>query len=565
MKLVFAAYLASLKERGELDVIIPDLLSELGLNVLSRPAIGAKQYGVDAMAVGALENGDESLYLLTIKPGDLRRSNWSGNSQTLRPSIEQILDVYVQTGIPARYRPLPVKIVICLGGMVDQTVQADVTGFTTRISRGRVSCEVWNGDKLAELLLSGVLREQALPVDIRSNLRKAIALVEEPDASFRYFFHVVSGILDNCRRGCPARLTALRQIYIGLWTLYVWARDAGNIEAAYLCSERALLVAWELIKEFFTRNTKAARQLRESWNRLMELHLRIASEYVDLYIEPRRGIRHGLSFAIPNAAPLDRNLRLFDLVGRVGLSGLWAACQLDAMDPDPSAETVQDLQSRLDRVASLLSDMISNNPMLCSPIKDSQSIDINIACLLLHRTGNLDFIRKWVREIVSRTISAFRHHRFYPCIHNEYHKLIYHPRRNDRYREDATAGSRLVPTLAVWAAVVRDGQTLQQLAEFGAGEYAHSSLQLSFPDSNSEKHLYQYSASHGAMAGGIKIMEDPTDWLSFVRSECQASNAYFSLSAVERGFWPLVVLASRHHRVPVPPHLWPGCSGSQGP
>lgn len=560
MKLVFAEYLASLKERGELDVIIPDLLSELGLNVLSRPAIGAKQYGVDAMAVGKLENGDESLHLLSIKPGDLRRSNWSGNPQAVRPSIEQILDVYINTGIPARYRHLPVIISICLGGNVQQSVQADVSGFTTRNTRGRVSCEVWNGDKLAELLLSGVLREQALPIDGRSNLRKAIALVEEPDAAFRYFFHFVSGIFSNCRRGCPARLTALRQMYIGLWTLYVWARDAGNIEAAYVCSERGLLVAWELIKECFNRKTKAARQLRESWNRLMELYSRIASEYVDLYIEPRAKIRHGLSFAIPNAAPLDRNLRLFDLVGRVGLSGLWSACHVDAMDPDQSRVEIQSMQSRVQRAASLLSDMISNNPMLCSPIKDSQSIDINIACLLLYRTGHFDFIRKWVREIVSRTISAFRHHRLYPCIHNEYHKLIYHPRPNDRYREDATAGSRLIPTLAVWAALVGDGRTLQQLAEFAAGEYAHSSLQLSFPDSNSERHLYQNSAGHGAMAGGIKIIMEPRDWLSFVQSECQASNAYFSLSAVQRGFWALVVLACRHHRVPVPPHLWPSCS-----
>ena len=43
MKLIIQEYLASLKERGELDAILPDLLSELGLNVYSRPRRGTRQ------------------------------------------------------------------------------------------------------------------------------------------------------------------------------------------------------------------------------------------------------------------------------------------------------------------------------------------------------------------------------------------------------------------------------------------------------------------------------------------------------------------------------------------
>ena len=47
------------------------------------------------------------------------------------------------------------------------------------------------------------------------------------------------------------------------------------------------------------------------------------------------------------------------------------------------------------------------------------------------------------------------------------------------------------------------------------------------------------------------------DMLSPIKAECEASSAFSSLSAVEKGIWPLVVLASRHHRVPMPPHFWP--------
>jgi len=38
MKLVFRQYLASLRERRELDAVLPDLLSELGYTVISRQA-----------------------------------------------------------------------------------------------------------------------------------------------------------------------------------------------------------------------------------------------------------------------------------------------------------------------------------------------------------------------------------------------------------------------------------------------------------------------------------------------------------------------------------------------
>ena len=52
MKLVFRQYLASLKERSELDAVLPDLLSELGYTVVSRPTVGTRQFGVDVAAVG---------------------------------------------------------------------------------------------------------------------------------------------------------------------------------------------------------------------------------------------------------------------------------------------------------------------------------------------------------------------------------------------------------------------------------------------------------------------------------------------------------------------------------
>ena len=114
MKLVLAQYLASLKERHELDVIMPDLLSEIGLNVISRPTRGTRQYGVDVAAVGILPGSVRSLYLLSIKPGNLGRVGWDTGEQALRPSLNEIRDVYIEKHIPKSYKDLPVVVVLCL-------------------------------------------------------------------------------------------------------------------------------------------------------------------------------------------------------------------------------------------------------------------------------------------------------------------------------------------------------------------------------------------------------------------------------------------------------------------
>src|ERR1700722_6744414 len=129
MKLLLTDYIGSLKERGELDAILPDLLSELGYHVISRPAIGATQRGVDIAAVGKDNNGARKLFLFSVKAGDLTRSEWNAGTQSLRPSLDEMLDDYIPNRIPPQYKKL--KIIVCLvvGGIIQQTVQPLVTAY----------------------------------------------------------------------------------------------------------------------------------------------------------------------------------------------------------------------------------------------------------------------------------------------------------------------------------------------------------------------------------------------------------------------------------------------------
>ena len=342
------------------------------------------------------------------------------------------------------------------------------------------------------------------------------------------------------------------------WPEFKGLGQTDNTEAAYLGSERAALVAWDLAKDFLLGRSKETRQIKQSMNRLIELHTLIADDYIARYVAPRADILHGLTWAVPSHVYLDKNLRLFELVGRVGLRGLWLLHFADCLGRNDKVESLQGVREGLRKLVKLLMEMIKNNPLLHSPIQDSQAIDINIACLFLRNLGCEQTIRQWVGGIAATTTFAFRKHGLYPCVYTEYGDLVVHPKAEAEYRTEATVGSLLIPTLAVWAAIVADDEALRLLREFASGEFSHSTLQLLYPGEDTEAHIYSGNDKHGQIDTNVGIMGSPEEMMAPIKVECAATKELFlSLSAVRFGIWPLVLLACRHHRIPVPPHFWP--------
>ena len=230
MKLILKEYLSYLRERGELDAILPDLLSQLGLNVFSRPGRGTRQDGVDVGAVGSLDGGPERVYLFSIKPGDLTRKDWDGDAvQSLRPSLNEIIDAYIPNRLPAEHRGKDIVICIGIGGDVQEQVRLPLAGFIKRNTTASLTFEEWNGDKLAALIQSCFLREDLLPAHARSRLRKSLALLDEPEASYQHFAALIKSLATVDNQKDAERVTALRQMSICLWILFAWARETANM------------------------------------------------------------------------------------------------------------------------------------------------------------------------------------------------------------------------------------------------------------------------------------------------------------------------------------------------
>ena len=435
-----------------------------------------------------------------------------------------------------------------------EAVSENVRSYTREHSTDQTSYQEWDGDHLAQFILNGILQENSLPENFRSMFRKSVAMADEPDVAYKHYRHLVKKLIEECANTRKARLTVLRQIVLTLWILFVWSRDANNLETPIRCGEYAILRTWKLIAADLGGAGSAVKTIRDGFSKLVTLQRSIVNAFLQEKIFPATGVLHGLTTAVPSSNSLDRNLRMASLLGRVAQHGMWLVSDIEE-NPVTSGEASEtDIQIK--QTANYIVSMVNNNPILLSPIKDEAAIEINAAFIFLRAAGRLDVIGDLVRGIFGATSFSYQANGKYPCVHTNYRDLVGHPKRTDEYREEATSGSILLPTLAYWAALLKDTELLAEMKKFVEEYYSHSTLQLWFPGDDTELHLYDNSEVHGLCLTDIVIAEDCDQYISAIRRESDATKHFDNLSAVQFGYWPIISLASLHHHLPIAPQLW---------
>lgn len=557
MKLIVRQYLHSLKERNELDAILPDLISELGFEVISTPMRGTSQAGVDVAAVGPdWDDGDKrKLFLFTIKAGDLTRKDWNGGSpQDVRPSLEQILDSYIPHRIPEQFRSLPIAICVCMGGSWAENVRDEWAGFTKRQSTKKICFREWNGDKLAELLLKGVLRSELLEDDRRSDFQKAVAMLDAPDISYRFFRKLLYGLLESNSPKPSDQLARLRQIYICLWILFVWARDEDNFEAPYRCSELAILLAWNICRANSNKKGKIRDFQLNALDQLIKLHLIISENFISEKITPFAKSYYAISSAVNSRSAIDVNIAVTEQFGRICLDGLWYHWWYDFTN-DEELKTI--LKEKRDKIFSQSIQIINNNKTIMSPICDEFAIEISLFILLAQACSGLGRAQGFIAQTTERCIFTINTRNRYPTPTLDYHELVGHPKdRSDEYFEESTRASALYPVLMFWLSVLDLEEMRSNLAQVLDEKLSHTTQQLWVPDEDTDELIWVGNTYTGKAVTGLPITGTKDEYLSILNRICADHQSFIKLSTTISGLWPIFLTACRHYRLPVPPHFW---------
>lgn len=554
MKLVVMHYLRSLRERDELDAILPDLLTENGFEVLTRPRRGTRQAGVDVAAIGPNQdnNNTKSIFLFTIKSGDLTREHWNSSQQAVRQSICDILDDYIPNRIPPQFINMPIVICICMGGEMREDIRAQWSGFCRSHEKENIKFAEWNGDRLADMILKGMLRAELMDGNNRSLLHKALAMLDQPEISYRHFNQLIKSILKDNKS--EKELTRqLRKAYLCLWILFAWAREAGNIETAYRASELVLLHSWPNCDPTRINKESMKNDRLNHFEKVVFLHLIIAKHLLIDKIGPFAKKHYALSMAVNSRNTNDINISLFEILGRLCLHGLWLNSFSEISDEVLAKKYGEDA----DKALNIAIEMIISNPILEMPIRDDFAIEISLLMLLAASRNRISNIAQYILCLSDNLCNGLIMRQHYPTVATDYRDVLSHPsEQSDEYFKEHTRASILYILVLAWLRMLGDNKRAEQLRKYLSENAPHMTHQIWLPDSQSDTVFWYGDRSHGLSVPGLPINESLEESFKLINEAIIKHPLHSRISAFNINLGAVFLTACRHYRMPIPPHVW---------
>ena len=196
MNFLTSEYIALLKEDGELDTLLIDILNSKGITPISKPQQG-RQYGVDIAAIGKDTDGIEKLFLVTVKQGNITRSVWDSGQNSVRQSLNEIRETYITISLTARQKKLPKIIILATNGDLEQTIQTSWAQYTEKFKEDSIEFDFWGIDDITNMVSTSLLAERLFNTEMRSLLKKTLAFLELKDYDLNHYKELVNLILDK--------------------------------------------------------------------------------------------------------------------------------------------------------------------------------------------------------------------------------------------------------------------------------------------------------------------------------------------------------------------------------
>jgi hypothetical protein len=553
-----------LKESRELDALLPDLLLAMGFDLLSRPGVGPRQFGVDLSATGIdPKDQTEKLFLLTVKEGNLTRSDWDSGKNAVRQSLNEIQDSYLRTRVRPEHEKLPKKIVLVTGGELKQDVEPDWVNYVhshagVHPKYGRIEFDFWGGDALTLLIDRFLLDEYLFPESTQKHLRKTIALADQNEDEPRYFYELIEEILfrsdlskDKEKKSAKQqRQKAFHLLNLSLNIVFHWCQEANNLKPALLCAERTVLRAWDWIRQADLFSCKAT---FEEFLQIFFSYFNIANNYA-IKIQPHCFVKDGF-FGYGMVDELEYPLRTFEVIGTLGLLGIshWYFAQA-YQDEENRGSHFEQAQA----VAESLAALIQNNPSASSPRYDNHAIDISLGLLALTTTGHNDYAAKWIRAISIHIVRAYQLGKNFPIASDSYDQLIAMRFGQAPPKEKLMDLSTLLPILADWYAILDLTDEYQLFQESMAKVFPSTDFQLWYPDEQTDTYIYSRNAGYasGITVASLRLPKTLDELKVQIIRLREQQQSFRQLSCFTHGFPSLALMSSRHFRTPVIPAYW---------
>ena len=551
MRLRIEEYLSMLKESDELDRIIPNLLAAMNIEVISSPQRGTRQHGVDIHGIGP----DKTNFLITIKKGNITRGVWDNGLHSVRSSLNEIKDGYIQK-MSSEHKKSPHKIILCYGGHMDQNVQDNWNGFTKEERKENYQFENWGGSKISGLIEEYLINEYLFLEEVKQYMKRTLACLSDHDYQFLHYREMLKKLLDkniwDKKSELKKEKDAVRVINIVsicLSMINQYSMEYKNLKHIIISSELSMLNVWSFILENeFCKNRKIMKQyfnLLDQYNKCLLQYF----EKLEKYFYIKDGICGQSQESITSA------IITFEQIGMLATFGLHYL-----MYPTPKEdEGIQENKSKnIFSISNALVHLIKNNNVSSSPCFDGQVIDICLALYLLACTNKIKESKEWIRNIIYRFHFAYNFYgKGFPISKDSIDTLIEFEFENKYLKEKMVDLSTLIPTIAYWCAILDFKEEYQCILKL-VSNLKETHLQLWFPEKGIRKILYtQYVENKYGITEIIELPQDLNElkqkikkYIPFAKENGRFETTWDDLLPV------LPFLASRQYRTPVVPFLW---------
>lgn len=565
MKLIIEEYLSLLKEEGELDVLLTTLLKAMGFKIVYRPQKGVTQNGVDLCAVGedffdqneSEENGRRKLFIFVLKQKDISRSNWNtSHPQSVRPTLDSIFDSYIPRLIENEYRGLPIKVVLCFNGVMEQALTADWSGYTNRNSSDNIKIVAWNIDTLTDLIYKHLLNESVFENTSKRLLRKTLSFLDIPGYEPIDYYQLVEDILTKIdfssqQKRNDSLKKIFRSINLSLNILKHWCEDVDNLKPSILAAERTLLITWKwIIENNLKRSTVARKCFKDIFITAQKIFIKYLNKFEELF-----EIRHGLFAHRQN--DIEYSLIAFEQLGILGEIGLNL---LVSIQDKETREIWEPINESVAKTQKAIWELVYNNEIMNYPRLDSHSTEISLALAFFIATNINDPTSKSIHLWLDGISSACRYTGIKPFSTDSYNSLFESKFKRKEIKEPDF--SILIPTLFSWI-LCSDHAIYERFRDLFVKLFKKTDMELWLPDENS---FFEMCKTNAAYKTGhcITSIEFPENIEAF-RQELTQNLAHIvaiwqepiqscKLKSLDLEFL-ISVISSRHFRTPFPPNI----------
>lgn len=529
MKILLEEYLKILKEKDELDLLLCDLLLLDGYTIANRPKSGERQYGVDVLA-----QKEDDTYLFIIKQKDITRDTWDSGKDSVRQSINEVLDVYLPAMIPQNHTCKQYHIVLVTNGYILAAVQPNWVQYQNQHKTFNgipIVFDEWTLDvlvqKCAELAFSNILFGRKN----QSDLRKVLYYIDENEFNNLYYEKVIDRLLTQIANAPQTQqVKHLTTFYTCVALICTWASNIQKYKMAINISEYSIIKFWQFLYKHKRFEDKTYLPFLF---RLIELYRQYNLQYVT-----EVGKISDINHAISHTNPLEDGIMVYDIIGRLASFGLF--------------HYFTGNEKETQKIVNTMIEFMNSNPVFKYPIFDNHIIELSLAFLLLKYTGRNHDLRVLIECIVN-------------AINVKYYLEKKHPAPYDTYEEALQIhfGKQLEYTASIlfaglleWSCIEGDSKAFDELVSFIQSDFPTTTIQTWQMNVSEEGELYNINAAHKA---GVSIPFTGISTLDKFKTDLDRADSSIDIdkfSFVEYCFPSVAILSCRYFRTPIPPQFW---------